>query len=135
MTRQDILGKVAKLLGNDLSKAEEEFAENLKTYRLYFKSLRSKEEAFSTLKKNKDSLQNKIDSTEKKLTKMSPENKDLANVSNRLAELKAEMVGMENAVVNDEAAVGDFRRQQSRAALLHKVSGHHEPINWLSEHG
>lgn len=119
---QDILGKVAKLLGNDLSKAEEEYAENLKTYRLYFKALRSKEEGFSTLKKNKDSLQKQIDTTEKKLAKMSPENKDLANVTHRLGELKNEMIGMEHSVLNEEAAVSDFRRQQSRAALLHKVS-------------
>jgi DNA repair ATPase RecN len=122
---QDTLGKVAKLLGNDLARAEEEYAEHLNSYRLYFKGLRDREEKFSALKKNKHALQGRIDSTEKKLAKMSPENKELANTQNRLMELRNEMSGMEYAVMNEESALSDHRRQTARAAVNHKVRRSH----------
>lgn len=119
---QDTIGKVAKLLENELGKAEEEFGEHLQTYRMYFKSLRTREEKFSTLKKNKESLRSKIEATDKKLQKMNPESKDLQSVSSKLSELKSEMIGMEHSVQNEEAAIGDYRRQCARSAVMHKVS-------------
>lgn len=118
---QDALGKVAKLLGNDLVKADEEFAEHLQTFRTYFKSLRTREEKFSTMKKNKDSLQNKIDNADKKISKMNPEHKDLPGLKIKLAELMNEMEGMDRTVVNEDAALADFRRQTARTAVSHKV--------------
>ena len=121
---QDTLGKVAKLLGNDLARAEEEYAEHVNSYRLYFKGLREREEKFSALKKNKNSLQSKIDNAEKKLAKMNPENKDLPNLTQKLYDLKNEMVGMEHAVINEDAALGDHRRHTARSATAHKVRRH-----------
>lgn len=88
---------------------------------MYFKQLRTREEQFSQLKKNKDTLQGKIDSAEKKLAKMSPEHKDLATWTQKLSDLRNEMVGMENAVINEEAAIGDYRRQTARSAVSHQV--------------
>lgn len=116
------MGKVAKLLANDLAKAEEEYAEHLSNFRMYFKQLRTREERFSQLKKNKETLQGKIDSAEKKLAKMSPEHKDLATWTQKLSELRNEMVGMDNSVINEEAAIGDYRRQTARSAVAHQVS-------------
>jgi DNA repair ATPase RecN len=122
VNHQDTLGKVTKLLANDLAKAEEEYADHLSNFRMYFKQLRTREERFSQLKKNKDSLQGKIDAAEKKLAKMSPEHKDLATLSQKLADLRNEMVGMEHSVMNEEAAIGDNRRQTARSAVTHQVS-------------
>lgn len=119
---QDTLGKVAKLLANDLAKAEEEYADHLANFRMYFKQLRTREGKFSQLKKNKDTLQGKIDAAEKKLAKMSPEHKDLATWTQKLSDLRNEMLGMENSVVNEEAAIGDYRRQTARSAVSHQVS-------------
>lgn len=118
----DTLGKVAKLLANDLAKAEEEYADHLANFRMYFKQLRTREEKFSQLKKNKDTLQGKIDSAEKKLSKMSPEHKDLATWTQKLSDLRNEMVGMENSVFNEEAAIGDYRRQTARSAVSHQLA-------------
>lgn len=114
---------MAKLLGNDLARAEEEYADHVNSYRLYFKGLREREEKFSALKKNKNSLQGKIDSAEKKLAKMNPENKDLPNLTQKLHDLKSEMVGMEHSVINEDAAIADHRRHTARSAMAHKVNG------------
>lgn len=113
---------MAKLLANDLAKAEEEYADHLANFRMYFKQLRTREEKFSQLKKNKDSLQGKIDSAEKKLAKMNPEHKDLPTWQQKLSDLQHEMIGMENSVINEEAAIGDYRRQSARSAVAHQVS-------------
>lgn len=118
---QDTLGKVAKLLANDLAKAEEEYADHLANFRMYFKQLRTREEKFSQLKKNKDTLQGKIDSAEKKLSKMNPEHKDLATLTQKLSDLRSEMVSMDNAVISEDAAIGDYRRQTARSAVAHQV--------------
>lgn len=115
---------MAKLLANDLAKAEEEYADHLANFRMYFKQLRTREEKFSQLKKNRDSLQGKIDSAEKKLSKMSPEHKDLATWTQKLSDLRHEMIGMENSVINEEAAIGDYRRQTARSAVSHQVRLH-----------
>lgn len=119
---QDTIGKVAKLLGNDLAKAEEEFSEHLQTYRVYFKDLRTREEKFSALKKSKDNLQSKIDATDKKLSKLNPEHKDIPNLTNKLMELRNEMAGLEHSVTIEDAAITDYRRQRARAAMAYKVS-------------
>lgn len=113
---------MAKLLANDLAKAEEEYADHLSNFRMYFKQLRTREEKFSQLKKNKDTLQGKIDSAEKKLAKMSPEHKDLGTWTQKLSDLRKEMLNMESSVMHEDAAIGDYRRQTARSAVSHQVS-------------
>jgi len=53
---------------------------------------------------------------------MNPEHKDLPNLTNKLSDLRNEMSGMEQAVVKEDAAIGDFRRQTAKSAMSHKVS-------------
>ena len=48
---------------------------------------------------------------------MREENKDLPEASQRLRENKQEMIGLEQAVINEETALSDCKRQQTRAAL------------------
>jgi chromosome segregation ATPase len=88
---------------DNLSAAEARFANHEITYRLLFKALRSREEAYVALRKSRDSLQSKIDGVDKKLFRMNSEHKDRAALVQRLNDLRQEMVGMENAVTNEDA--------------------------------
>lgn len=58
-----------------LASAEMVFAGHDENYRLHFKAIRSKEEGLASLKRNQSSLAGKIDSQERKVSKMREENK------------------------------------------------------------
>lgn len=51
------------------------------------------------------------------MAKMSSENKDLPNVTERLKESRGEMVGLEHSVANEEARLSDFKRETVRNAM------------------
>lgn len=117
---EDILSKLSFLL-DQLSKAQAAHAEHEATVRLHFKTLRTREENFIALKKSKDSLQNRIESAERQFAKTSAEHKDRPAREAKLHELKSEMVGMEQSVLNEEARLGDFKRDAVKEALSLKL--------------
>lgn len=116
-----MLGKVASLF-DYLSTAENRFAEHNSNFRLHFKAIRTREEHLSILRRTQRDLAGKIDSQDKKVcctasslrsspqlipstsqvSKMKEENKDLPEAAQRLAELRQEMVGLTNTVLNEE---------------------------------
>jgi hypothetical protein len=106
---------------DQLSKAQNQYAEHESTVRLHYKTLRTREENFIALRKAKDALASRIESAERQLAKTSAEHKDRAARETRLFELKNEMAGMENSVMNEEARLGDFKREALREALSMKL--------------
>lgn len=116
----DIVTKVSMLF-DYLSQAEVVAADHTETYRLHFKSIRSREEHLAILKRSQDSLAAKILGQAKKVDKMKEENKDLPEATQRLAEMREEMVGLSNTVVNEETKLGDFKRSETKDALLLKL--------------
>lgn len=86
-----------------LSTAEKAYAEHDESYRLHFKSIRTREENLAQLRRTKDSLASKIESQDKKVSKMKEENKDLPVAMQRLAEMRQEMIGLENSLLSEEA--------------------------------
>lgn len=111
--------------------------------RLHFKEIRTREENLTALKRSKDSLQSKIESQDKKVrpvlmtswsqgrreliwggfgmeqaAKMKEENKDLPAALQRLAEMRQEMIGLENSVMNEDT------KCVSRASFSHVSGGH-----------
>ncbi|GAA6031723.1 hypothetical protein JCM8097_001953 [Rhodosporidiobolus ruineniae] len=116
----DVLTKVYTLY-DWLAKAEVSFCEHSGNSRLKFKEIRSKEEALSALKKTRDSLAGRIEAAERKVSKMKEENKDLPNAKQRLRDMQQEMIGLENSVLTEETALGDFKRSATREALSLKL--------------
>ena len=75
---------------------------NFETDRLHFKSVRTKEEHLASLKRSQSSLAAKIEGQDKKVAKMKEENKDLPGAKDKLREMRQEMIGLENTVMNEE---------------------------------
>jgi predicted RNase H-like nuclease (RuvC/YqgF family) len=99
----DILTK-ASMLFDYHSTAEKAYADHAETYRQHFKAIRTREENLAQLRRSKDSLASKIDNQDRKVSKMKEENKDLPAAMQRLAEMRQEMIGLENSVLNEETA-------------------------------
>ncbi len=112
----DVAGKVS-LLFDHYAASQNRLNSHLGTVRLHFKSIRTREEALSNLKSRKRSLGSDIEKVEKKLAKMGPENKELMKVTAQLKEMRGEMEGLHIEVMNEEAAIGDFKRRTVREAL------------------
>ncbi|EST07373.1 Eisosome component PIL1/LSP1 [Kalmanozyma brasiliensis GHG001] len=112
----DVAGKIS-LLYDHYSASQNRLNAHLATVRLHFKSIRTREEALSNLKSRKRSLGSDIEKVEKKLAKMGPENKELTKVTTQLKEMRGEMEGLHIEVMNEEAAIGDFKRRTVREAL------------------
>ncbi|KAL8284059.1 hypothetical protein RQP46_005172 [Phenoliferia psychrophenolica] len=150
----DILGKMSQLF-EYMSSAETAFAQHDENFRLHFKSIRTKEEHLASLKRSQTSLAGKIDTQEKKVSKMKEENKvrscdesvvvmfmeggsmeadgifsacvfieqDLPGARVKLQELRQEMIGLENTVMNEDTRLGDFKRTTVREAMSIKLGG------------
>ncbi|KAH9816312.1 Eisosome component PIL1-domain-containing protein [Melampsora americana] len=112
----DVLSKLAILFGH-LSDAQSRFSDHDGTYRIHFKSIRMREENLTALKKNKDTVQGKIVTLEKKITKMSTENKDLPALTSKLQEFRSEFVSLEHSVSSEEARLSDFKRDTVREGM------------------
>ncbi len=112
----DIAGKVS-LLYDHYAASQNRLNSHLNTVRLHFKSIRTREESLADLKSRKRSLGSDIEKVERKLAKMGPENKELMKVTAQLKEMRGEMEGLHIEVMNEEAAIGDFKRRTTKEAL------------------
>ena len=65
----------------------------------------------------------KAESAEKKLAKMSPENKGLHEQTDLLTRLREEMQFLDSEIVRDETRIGDFKRLSSKELLALKFGG------------
>lgn len=119
---EDVLPKIA-LLYEHLSRAQTRYNYYVSTMRLHFKSIRAREEKLADLKTKRRTLANKIESTERKLAKMGPENKDLARVTSSLRELRGDMELSNMQLVQEDAALGDYKRATVVEALALKSGG------------
>ncbi|CAO1629476.1 unnamed protein product [Sympodiomycopsis kandeliae] len=118
----DILGKMSLLFDN-YTTAHTRLNTHLSTLRLHFKSIRTREEGLAELKSRKRSLQSKIESVEKKLTKMGPENKELMKTTTTLKDYRNEMESLNMDLATEEAAIGDFKRRTTKEAMGLKCGG------------
>ncbi|PWN30548.1 hypothetical protein BDZ90DRAFT_229564 [Jaminaea rosea] len=118
----DVLSKLSLLFGH-YSAAHTRFDNHLSTLRLHFKSIRTREEGLADLKSRKRNLASKIESVERKLSKMGPENKELLKTTTQLKEHRAEMESLKIEVMTEEAAIGDFKRRTSKEAMGLKCGG------------
>ncbi|KAN0064855.1 hypothetical protein ACQY0O_001912 [Thecaphora frezii] len=118
----DVLGKLATVMDN-YTASQNRYNAHLSTVRLHFKSIRTREEALADLKHRKRSLGSNIEKVERKLSKMGPENKELMKVTTQLREMRNEMEALRIEVMEEEAAIGDFKRRTAKEALGIKCGG------------
>jgi len=82
--------------------------------REYLKSIRTREENLDALKRRRKAVSSKADSTERKLSKMSPEHKNLQLQTDSLNVLRAEIRSLDSEIMSEEASLGDFKRTTTR---------------------
>ncbi|KAJ7220721.1 Eisosome component PIL1-domain-containing protein [Mycena pura] len=118
----DILGASTTILGH-FSAALSGYATREHAIRDHLKAVRTREEALDELKRRRKSALARADSTEKKLNKMGPEHKNLPAQTEMLAQQQAQIRQMDGEIMNEEAALGDFKRTSVRAFMGIKFGG------------
>ncbi|KAK7036446.1 hypothetical protein VNI00_011643 [Paramarasmius palmivorus] len=118
----DILSASTNLL-NYFSNALAQYATHEHSIREHMKAIRTREESLDELKRRRKALLSKADTAEKKLSKMSPEHKNLAQQMDTLNRLREEIRMMDSEIMTEEAALGDFKRSKTRALMGLKFGG------------
>ncbi|KAK7052083.1 hypothetical protein R3P38DRAFT_2858473 [Favolaschia claudopus] len=118
----DILSASSTILAH-WSNALTTYAGMEHTIRDHLKQIRTREEALDELKRRRKATLARADSAEKKLNKMGPEHKNLAQQTDTLNQLQMQIRGMDNEILNEEAALGDFKRSSARTLMGLKFGG------------
>ncbi|KAF9268545.1 hypothetical protein L218DRAFT_940448 [Marasmius fiardii PR-910] len=118
----DTLSASTNLL-NYFSNALSQFATHEHTIREHMKAIRTREENLDELKRRRRALVSKADAAEKKLSKMSPEHKNLHAQMDTLNRLRDEIRMMDSEIMSEESALGDFKRSEMRTLLGLKFGG------------
>ncbi|KAF8513294.1 hypothetical protein JB92DRAFT_2830442 [Gautieria morchelliformis] len=106
-----------------ISTALNNFANHEHTVRAHLKSIRSREEKLDELKRKRKSVSAKADAADKKLSKMSGENKNLPAQTSLLGNLRDEIRGLDTEIMVEEARLGDFKRLSTRNFMALKLGG------------
>ncbi|KAF7290547.1 hypothetical protein MIND_01294800 [Mycena indigotica] len=118
----DILGASTTVMSH-FSTALSSYASKEHAIRDHLKAIRTREEALDELKRRRKATLARADSAEKKLNKMGAEHKNLAAQTDTLAQLQAQIRQMDGEIMNEEAALGDFKRSSTRAFMGLKFGG------------
>ncbi|THV06750.1 hypothetical protein K435DRAFT_743288 [Dendrothele bispora CBS 962.96] len=118
----DTLSAASNLL-NHFSTALSQYASHEHGIREQMKGIRTREEELDELKRRRKTLIGKADAAEKKLSRMSPEHKNLHAQTTTLNSLQEEIRNMDSQILSDEAALGDMKRSKTRAFLGLKFGG------------
>ncbi|KAF9027124.1 hypothetical protein BDZ89DRAFT_987496 [Hymenopellis radicata] len=118
----DTLSASTTILSN-FSQALSQFATHEHAIRDHMKSIRTREEALDELKRRRKTVVGKADGAERKLSKMSPEHKNLAMQTDTLNRLRDEIRAMDSDIMTQEAALGDFKRYTTRSMMGLKFGG------------
>ncbi|KAF9505923.1 hypothetical protein BS47DRAFT_486184 [Hydnum rufescens UP504] len=105
------------------SAALSEYATHEQTIRTHLKNIRTREEGLDEIKKKRKSVGSKADAAERKLSKMNQENKSINEQTDLLTRLREEMRSLDTEIMNEEARLGDFKRQTSKDFLALKFGG------------
>ncbi|KAI0090610.1 hypothetical protein BDY19DRAFT_936171 [Irpex rosettiformis] len=78
------------------------------------KAVRTREENLDEVKRRRKSLVSKADTADRKLGKMSAENKNFQSQADSLNKLREEIRGLDTEILNEEASLGDFKRSTAK---------------------
>ncbi len=87
------------------------------------KSIRAREEALDELKRKRKVVVGRAEAAERKLSKMSPEHKNLAMQTDTLNQLRDQIRSLDSDIMTEEAALGDFKRSTTRSMMGLKFGG------------
>lgn len=87
------------------------------------KAIRTREEHLDGLRKSRKVVDNKMDSAERKLTKMGTDSKHLASQAELLAQLNEQSLSLDKEITAKEAELGDFKRTATREWMSIKFGG------------
>jgi prefoldin subunit 5 len=87
------------------------------------KAIRTREEALEDLRRRRRNVVKKAEDADKKLSKMSPEHKNLAMQTELLNRLRDDIRTMDSEIMTEEAALGDFKRTSTRMWMGLKFGG------------
>lgn len=118
----DVLSKWASLFEAFPSALEELNKHLQEDVRTQYKIIRTKEEQLIDLRSKYRTLCTRIESVERKLAKMGPENKELPKTTSMLSELRAESSTMQLSIAKDQASLEDFKRSAMHSALGNKAA-------------
>jgi len=108
---------------NAFSSALTEFASHGHAVRDALKNVRKREEDLDELKRRRKSVASKADGAEKKLSRMSPEHKNVQMQTETLNRLQEEIRQLDSQIMTEEASLGDYKRTVSRKILAIKFGG------------
>ncbi|KAJ3827812.1 hypothetical protein F5880DRAFT_1699068 [Lentinula raphanica] len=119
---QDTLSASTNLL-TQYAAALSNYASHEHAIRDHMKGIRSREEALDELKRRRKALISKADAAEKKLSKMSPEHKNLGMQTETLNRLRDEIRSMDSEIMSDEASLSDYKRAKTKSWMGLKFGG------------
>ncbi|PFH49461.1 hypothetical protein AMATHDRAFT_63163 [Amanita thiersii Skay4041] len=119
---QDILSASTTILTH-FSSALSQYAAHGHKIRDQLKAVRTREEALGELKRRRRNVASSADSADKRLSKMSPEHKNLVQQQETLARLRNEIRALDTEIMAEEAALSDFKRSQTRLWMGLKFGG------------
>lgn len=79
------------------------------------KAVRTREENLDEMKRRRKTLGSKADSADKKLNKMSSENKNFQSQADSLNRLREEIRVLDTDVMNEETSLQDFKRYSAKS--------------------
>ncbi|KAH8830724.1 hypothetical protein DL96DRAFT_1594084 [Flagelloscypha sp. PMI_526] len=93
------------------------------TIREHMKSVRGREEALDDSKRRRKAVVAKAEGVEKKVSKMSPEHKNLGMQTDTLNQLRDQIRQMDTEIMAEEASISDFKRTSTKMWMALKFGG------------
>ncbi|KAI0687095.1 Eisosome component PIL1-domain-containing protein [Cytidiella melzeri] len=90
------------------------FSNHEANVREQMKAIRKREETLDEVKRRRKALVSKADTADKKLSKMSAENKNFQAQADSLNKLREEIRTLDSEVLHEEASLGDFKRSTTK---------------------
>jgi chromosome segregation ATPase len=120
--QQGILSASTSIL-NHFSSALSQYAAHGHSMRDQLKAIRTKEEALDDLERRRRSFHRKVEEADKKLSKMTPDNKSFTVQTDTLNRLKDDIQTLDSDIMSEEAAVDKFKRSATRVWMGLKFGG------------
>ncbi|KAK0451422.1 uncharacterized protein EV420DRAFT_1646172 [Desarmillaria tabescens] len=118
----DALGASTSIIAH-FTHALTSYATHEHAIRDHMKSIRAREEALDDLKRKRKVIVGKAETAERKLSKMSPEHKNLAMQTDTLNQLRDQIRSLDSDIMTGEASLGDFKRSTTRSMMGLKFGG------------
>ncbi|PBK66038.1 hypothetical protein ARMSODRAFT_960488 [Armillaria solidipes] len=118
----DALGASTSIIAH-FTHALTSYATHEHAIRDHMKSIRAREEALDELKRKRKVIVSRAEAAERKLSKMSPEHKNLAMQTDTLNQLRDQIRSLDSDIMTEEAALGDFKRSTTRSMMGLKFGG------------